>query len=264
MTNDPTTPQQIPVTVSPAAPLTPQTLPVLSPGRMIGLGILGVLFGLILCVPSPRILIPLILETRHLFRAEKEHVQIGGTIYSPFTFFLRLDERKADVYPISRLIFNYQDSVRRMPLRGPIPGLRELTAINNPVEELPENIGDLTDLTVLQVMNGRLRTLPDSIGNLSNLEDLTLSGNRIRTLPDSIGELSNLRSLNLAYNDLESLPPSIGKLTKLEVLDVTGNRLKDFPHPIPPTLRWLIIGGNRIPIPILISTGFEWVDDIFY
>ncbi len=42
-----------------------------------------------------------------------------------------------------------------------------------------------------------LEELPESIGELSNLEVLNLKRNRLKKLPESIGKLSNLIELNL-------------------------------------------------------------------
>jgi len=42
-----------------------------------------------------------------------------------------------------------------------------------------------------------LRELPDEIGQLSQLQALDLSRNRLRTLPDAIGQLSCLEILHL-------------------------------------------------------------------
>lgn len=48
--------------------------------------------------------------------------------------------------------------------------LQELTLAGNTLTELPEGIGNLTQLQKLQVSGNMLQRLPDSIGNLSRLE----------------------------------------------------------------------------------------------
>ena len=53
--------------------------------------------------------------------------------------------------------------------------------------------------------------LPPEIGQLTNLNVLNLAGNQLRTLPPEIGELTNLTDLCLAENQLCTLPPEIGQ-----------------------------------------------------
>lgn len=48
---------------------------------------------------------------------------------------------------------------------------------------LPEEIGNLTNLTTLYLYSNRLEVLPEWIGNLTNLTKLSLFGNRLEVLP---------------------------------------------------------------------------------
>lgn len=223
-----------------------------------------IIITLIIALGSLQLWIPLLTETLLRLQIQPEQIIANGKTYSPFSYFLLLDEKNPMVYPIDALWIYRPNLIRRLPIRGNIPKLREITLDNNPVEQLPETIGELTDLEGLYVINGRLSSLPVSIGNLTKLKDLTLSGNRIRSLPDSIGNLTNLTALNLAYNNLESLPSGIANLTNLEVLDLTGNRLRTFPRFLPPNLQTLFIGNNPIPINLLESVVFPFPKNLFY
>jgi internalin A len=69
----------------------------------------------------------------------------------------------------------------------------------------------------------QLTELPQSIGNLTNLTTLSLSDNQLTKLPESIGNLTNLEILYLDYNQLTELPESIGNLTNLEQLWLGDN-----------------------------------------
>ena len=100
------------------------------------------------------------------------------------------------------------------------------------IEELPPEIGQLTNLTSLKLNDNHLTTLPESIGRLTNLTSLDLSANQLTTLPDSIGQLTNLTSLDLGDNQLTTLPESIGQLTKLTFLDLYRIRLTTLPESI--------------------------------
>lgn len=68
----------------------------------------------------------------------------------------------------------------------------------------------------------RISEVPDNIGNLTNLEELILSNNRIVSLPLTIGNLKYLKSLGLASNRITFIPQEI-KLLKLETLKIHNN-----------------------------------------
>jgi internalin A len=86
---------------------------------------------------------------------------------------------------------------------------------NKQLTELPESIGNLTNLMTLKLMCHQLIKLPESIGNLTNLTWLALKQNKLAELPESIGNLTHLQKLNLYNNKLTKLPESIGNLTNL-------------------------------------------------
>ena len=96
---------------------------------------------------------------------------------------------------------------------------------------LPDSIGNLTKLRILDLSSNDLRELPDSIGNLKNLEELYLSKNyEFSKLPDSIGNLESLKILELEGTNLDTLPESIGNLTNLENLSFSKATNSEGPH----------------------------------
>eukprot|EP01018_Ginkgo_biloba_P008695 Gb_07628 [translate_table: standard] len=99
--------------------------------------------------------------------------------------------------------------------------------------DIPENIGDLSQLTVLCLEN--LTRIPQSIGKLSQLKMLRRGGlANVKAIPDSIGELCRLQHLNL-WNcpQLEELPASVGNLSSLRVLALSNcPRLQGLPTSI--------------------------------
>ncbi len=123
---------------------------------------------------------------------------------------------------------------------------RELTQeMKDMFYSLPTFIGDFSNLRVLSihaystdnVMENRdkvcLKVLPDSVGNLKNLRILDLSDNNLETLPNSIGDLTNLEELYLSSNyRFSKLPGSIGNLKNLEVLDLRRTYLEGLPESI--------------------------------
>jgi len=110
--------------------------------------------------------------------------------------------------------------------------LRSVDLAGSDISELPDEIGQLTELSSLSLRNNRVSSLPESIANLTNLRTLDLRDNGLAALPESIGNLENLWWLDVSDNCLECLPESIGRLTRLKTLFATGNVLASLPASI--------------------------------
>jgi small GTP-binding protein len=101
--------------------------------------------------------------------------------------------------------------------------LTTLSAAAAELDSVPEWLGDLSSLQELCIGNisdhsnvvstwdhgNRLRTLPDSIGRLRNLRVLDLSHNRLTALPESLGRCQRLEHLALHGNKALGIPPEI-------------------------------------------------------
>ncbi len=121
---------------------------------------------------------------------------------------------------------------------------------NNISGTLPESIGELKNLRVLELSFNRISgQLPASLGNLSKLEMLAFNGNALTgNVPESLGGLNKLKQLHLSSNFLTgSLPGSLKNLKNLEVFNVFDNKLSgELPSEISKikTLKEVIIAEN--------------------
>ena len=100
----------------------------------------------------------------------------------------------------------------------------ELNLSGEERENLPSEIGLLTNLTELILCENNLTALPSEIGQLTKLTNLDLRQNSLRSLPSEIGQLTNLTQLLLSDNKLESLP-DISGLDNLIELELNSNQL---------------------------------------
>ena len=78
--------------------------------------------------------------------------------------------------------------------------IRGIRALNSLKEE------DYLLVTKLDLSWYKLQEIPDFIGNLTNLTHLDLSANQLQEIPDIIGTLTNLTHLSLSNNQLREIP----------------------------------------------------------
>jgi Leucine rich repeat/WG containing repeat len=70
-----------------------------------------------------------------------------------------------------------------------------------------------------------IEKLPNEIGELVNLTVLNLSGNELIQIPNDITKLAHLKTLDLRKNNLSDLPSGITNLTELTYLDLSNNAI---------------------------------------
>ena len=95
----------------------------------------------------------------------------------------------------------------------------------NDLWTLPEEIGDLTELTTLKLNKNVKGQLPESVYTLPKLEKFYFeNGDLEGTLSEKLGQMTNLTELYIDGNaKLEgSIPSSIGQLTNLAKLNVSN------------------------------------------
>ncbi|KAG4161176.1 hypothetical protein ERO13_D01G042166v2 [Gossypium hirsutum] len=96
-----------------------------------------------------------------------------------------------------------------------------LTGVNMSSVELPDSIGNLRSLEILDLSHSNLRwPTPVSLGNLTQLEYLDLSHNNLSgPIPWSVFNLTQVQFLDFSKNKLEgSLPSQVSGLPQLSIL----------------------------------------------
>jgi len=93
--------------------------------------------------------------------------------------------------------------------------------------EIPESIGNLTELVQLWLSNNQLYgEIPASFSNLTELERLSLYNNNFTGSIENIVYLKSLRWLSLSFNEFSGeIPEGIGSLTNLYQLHIQNNQL---------------------------------------
>ncbi len=121
--------------------------------------------------------------------------------------------------------------------------------------ELPEEIGKLENLFLLNISENKLTKIGSEIGNLKFLQNLDVRYNKLNAIPDEISHLKTILKLDLRNNNLTTLPISIGHLTSLQELYLSYNNITEIPDEIENlvNLKSLYITSNplnKIPISI--------------
>ncbi len=114
-----------------------------------------------------------------------------------------------------------------------ISQLSNLTAVSltdNQLNSIPESLGQLTKLTALFLSHNQLTAIPESLGQLTNLTGLDLDNNQLTAIPEFLSRLTNLINLYLSNNQLSTIPESLGQLINLTTLHLRGNRLSAIPE----------------------------------
>ncbi|MFL9855570.1 protein kinase [Paraburkholderia madseniana] len=123
--------------------------------------------------------------------------------------------------------------------------LRIIFASDNPFTELPEVLGQCSQLSMVGFKANRIRKVSgQSLPPL--LRWLVLTDNEVEALPAEIGACAQLQKLMLAGNRLRTLPEELAACSRLELLRLAANQLSGLPAWLLrlPRLSWLAFAGN--------------------
>ncbi|KAJ0984187.1 hypothetical protein J5N97_002543 [Dioscorea zingiberensis] len=117
---------------------------------------------------------------------------------------------------------------------------------SNQLRALPNSIGCLSKLKILNVSGNLLESFPKTIEDCRALEELTANFNQLNKLPETMGfELNNLKKLSVNSNKLAFLPQSTSHMTNLRVLDARLNCLRCLPDDLENLIRLEVLNVSQ-------------------
>lgn len=126
-------------------------------------------------------------------------------------------------------LYKYPNSYRTIPSDVfKLYNLEELEMYSNEIEEIPEGIGQLKKLKILDLQYNEIRIIPDEISKLSNLEELVLMNNYIDSINPKICDCDNLKVFYIGGKSLKSIPKCLTEMDKLEKLVVQSDSINNF------------------------------------
>ena len=142
---------------------------------------------------------------------------------------LKVFEKMSNLREMVFVHVQYDNSFRK--IFPHVPNVTSLSIRQSDIEVLPENIEMMRSLVNLQLTNTLVESLPNTVGNLRNLVVLDVSFNpRLVSLPDSIGELKRLSKLNVEKCPaLVTLPVTLVGCTALTLINCNKNDTKIVP-----------------------------------
>lgn len=118
---------------------------------------------------------------------------------------------------------------------GQLIHLRILNATSNQLTEIPEILYSLQHLQVLTLSQNQIQSIPEDMPRLlSSLVTFRIAANLISSLPNRLDYWSKMRHLQLGSvyggNRLTQIPGSLTEMFMLEELDISYNQLRQLPH----------------------------------
>lgn len=166
---------------------------------------------------------------------------------------------KSDISQLTQEDFNrvttiylMNNNIEQIPQEiGNLYYLNTLYLPNNQIKELPAEIGNLSQLGILNVSQNQIESILFDFSNLSKLQSLVLSSNYIKTIPTGLGNMNQLKTLTFSFNEIEKVPAEIGNLNGLNILGLSGNKISSLPAEIYnlANLQQLYLDNQEVQLP---------------
>ncbi len=93
--------------------------------------------------------------------------------------------------------------------------VEELHLGGNMLESIPEEIGEMDNLTVVSLGKNNLESLPTTFSRLKKLKNLSLGQNKFKIFPSALYGAQNLETIYYEENIVEAIPPGIEMMINL-------------------------------------------------
>lgn len=132
--------------------------------------------------------------------------------------------------------------------------LQYLSLKNDHLKQIPEGIGYVKTLKVLDLSGNDFKVLPPTFVNLINLQELFINDDKYFNLDKNMDLLSSfpkLNSLHIENVGLKSLPETLFKLERVESLYLNNNQFKELPVELKglKNLKFVDIHDNKFMLP---------------
>ncbi len=95
------------------------------------------------------------------------------------------------------------------------------------LKQLSPRLLELKKLTAVYLSDNQIKELPEGFGQLTYLQEVYLSNNQLAAVPDSVRHLERLRELYLDGNQLTAISPALARLRSLEILWLGNNQISE-------------------------------------
>jgi len=141
------------------------------------------------------------------------------------------------------------------------------TALHCEIEQLPQNIGNMTMLRTLNLGFNKLSNLPESMFDCERLESILLVNNNFTDVPALITEFPYLKIVSLESNKINLYPEFLNGVASTVRVNLMRNLITELPESVLdsrlPLKRFLLnkpgifLGGNELLIPPLALLKFS-------